>query len=173
MKKKAVKRSAPKKPNKDAEALAALTVEFVTPEFVHHAKNELWYIGIGLLLLVGIILALGAANYLLAVVVIAAGLAIFRMARERPEPRKVTINPFGVRWGNEMFGYHQFKAFWASETSGQLAVYLERPNFGSVIHITVPVAAADQVLTFLSLELPFHWHRDEPISDRLSRLLKI
>lgn len=149
------------------------TISFESKEFPHHAKNELWYLGIGLLLLIGLYLALRDHNYLLAAVVIAAGLAIFRIARLQPSSRKIEITPRGLYWGDSFYPYHQLKAFWISENAGQLTVYLERPNFTPVIHFTVPDNRVDDVLTALSLELPFHQHKNEPLGDRLNRLLRI
>ncbi|MDP3992673.1 MAG: hypothetical protein Q8Q05_00410 [bacterium] len=150
-----------------------LKISFDSKEFPHHAKNELWYIGIGLLLLVGLYASISVKNYLFAVVVVAAGMAIFRLAHLRPESRKIEITPRGVGWGDGFWAYHQLKNFWISEVSGEVTVYLERPNLKPVLHFSVPDHQVESVLTVLSLELPFHAHKDEPISDRFARLLRI
>jgi len=148
-------------------------ISFETTEFAHHSKNELWYIGIGLILLVGVLLTLRLGNYLLTAVVLAAGLAIFRIARERPGSHKVTLTPAGVEREGKTLGFHEFKAFWASENSGQLTVYLERVNLMPIVHFVVPDELAESVLTVLALELPFHYHKTEPFTDRINRLLRI
>lgn len=150
-----------------------LRITFESQEFPHHAKNELWYIGIGLLLLVGLFASISIKNYLFALVVVAAGIAIFRLAHLRPGERKIEITPRGVGWGDGFWAYHQIKNFWISEISGEVTVYLERPNLKPVLHFAVPDHQVESVLTVLSLELPFHAHKDEPIPDRFARFLRI
>lgn len=169
--KKLTKRQSKPQPRKVVEK--ELTIGFASPEFSHHSKNELWYLGITLLLMVGLIVSLTAKNYLLASVVVAAGLAIFQVAHLRPGSTKVEINPRGVRWGDRFFGYHQLKNFWISQSDGVITVYLERPNFAPIIHFAVPDEKVEAVLSVLSLELPFHEHKDEPIPDRFARFLRL
>src|SRR3989344_8583337 len=85
------------------------SISFESQEFPHHAKNELWYIGIGLLLLVGLFASISIKNYLFALVVVAAGIAIFRLTHLRPGSKMVEITPRGIAWGDEFWGYHQLK----------------------------------------------------------------
>jgi len=159
------------RPKKVAEK--ELRISFESREFPHHAKNELWYIGIGLLLLVGVYVSISAKNYLFALVVLAAGLAIFRLTHLKPGSRKVEITPRGVGWGEGFWGYHQLKNFWIGEVKEVVTVYIERPNSAPMIHFEVPDNKVEEVLTLLALELPFHAHKDEPMPDRLARLLRI
>ena len=168
---KAKKKPVQSKPKKVIEK--ELKISFESQEFPHHAKNELWYIGIGLLLLVGLFASISVKNYLFALVVVTAGIAIFRLAHLKPGSRKIDITPEGITWGDQFWGYHQLKNFWISEASGELTVYLERPNLKPVLHFTVPEHHVESVLLALSLELPFHAHKDEPIPDRFARLLRI
>src|SRR3990167_1372556 len=168
---KAKKKPVQSKPKKVIEK--ELRISFDSKEFPHHAKNELWYICIGLLLLVGLFASISVKNYLFALVVVAAGIAIFRLAHLKPGERKIEITPRGVGWGDGFWAYHQLKNFWISEVSGEVTVYLERPNLKPVLHFAVPDHQVESVLTVLSLELPFHAHKDEPIPDRFARLLRI
>ncbi len=148
-------------------------INFLSKDFPHHPKNELWYIGISLLLLVGLLASISLKNYLFAVVVVAAGSAIFRLAHLQPGSRKVKITPRGIGWGEAFWGYHQLKNFWVAEANDEITVYLEQPNLKPVLHFAVPDHQVESVLVALSLELPFHAHKDEPIPDRFARLLRI
>src|SRR3989338_3008109 len=116
--KKKIVRKSPEKPTEKEPRIS-----FETPEFPHHTKNELWYIGIGILLLVGLFASISTKNYLFALVVVAAGIAIFRLAHLKPGSRKVEITPRGVMWGDQFWGYHQLKNFWISEASGAVTIY--------------------------------------------------
>lgn len=149
------------------------TITFESPEFPHHSKNELWYLGICLLLLVGLIISINAKNYLLSSVVVAAGIAIFRLAHLRPNFKKIEITQRGVGFGETFFSYHQLKNFWIAESNDVITVYLERPNLSPIIHFVVPDNKVESTLLALSLELPFHAHKNEPIPDRFARLLRI
>jgi len=149
------------------------TESFHSDEFFHHTKNELWYLGIALLLAAGFIGALSVGNYLFALVVVAAGLAIFRLTNLRPNKRRVEVKKNGIYWGDEFYGYHQIKAFYLAEHQGQTVVYFERLNLSPVLHFTVPDNQAEQVLDTLADYLPFHHHKDEPVGDKLGKWLKI
>jgi len=172
MKKKPVKHSTKRHPSNPPVSKESV-ISFESLEFPHHSKNELWYIGIVLLVVVGLITTLRLGDYLLSAVVVAAGLAVFRIAGLRPGSRAINLSARGLGWGSQFFGFHQLKAFWVSEHNGQLTVYLERPNLAPVLHFAVPDERVETVLTVLSLELPFHPHRGEPASDRFNRLLRI
>lgn len=149
------------------------SVEIESKEFPHYQKNDLWFVGMGLLLLVGLILTVRAGDYLASAVVIALALAIFRLASIRPARRQVRITVRGVYWGKEFFPYHHLKAFWVTGIDGQYTVYLERPNFAPTLHFMVPEAKIDAAAGLLSLLLPLHTHRGEPVPDRLNRFLRI
>ncbi|MEK7171154.1 MAG: hypothetical protein AAB774_02515 [Patescibacteria group bacterium] len=171
-KKKEIK-SRPKHHQAEREIEKELRISFSSKEFPHHAKNELWYIGIGLLLVVGLFASISVKNYLFALVVAAAGIAIFRLTHLQPESKIVEISPRGLVWGGTFWGYHQLKNFWIAEIDGNIMVYLERLNFAPIIHFEVPDDKIEDVLEALSFELPFHEHKDEPIPDRFARLLRI
>lgn len=149
------------------------TLSFHSDEFFHHTKNELWYLGIGLLLIAGVIGSIYARNYLFALVVITGGIAIFRLANLKPGTRRVEISNRGVTWGDDAIPFHQIKAFFLSAHHDQVVVYLERLNMAPVLHFTVPEEQLDQVLDVLAQNLPMHHHKDEPIGDKLGKWLKI
>ena len=147
--------------------------EFLSRDFPQYRKNSLWYFGIGILALGLAILAINYRNYLMAAVVVAASLAIYSNGNLTPKSRRVRVSERGVMWGDEFLGYHQLKAFWLSRQGDQTAIYLERPNLSPDIHLYLPDAPAEQVIVTLATYLPFHHHRDEPIGDRFSRLLRL
>lgn len=146
---------------------------FEGPEFVHYAKDHLWYIGIGLLLVGFLFLTLRYRDYISTLVVLAVAVAVFRLANLKPKSRTVRVGERGVAWGDQVLPYHQLKAFWLSESDGHTVVYLERLNFAPTIQFTLPEGKIRTALEMLSTELPYHEHRGEPLSDRLGRLLRL
>jgi len=148
-------------------------IKLEAKEFHHYEKNSFWYLGIGLLLVAIFIPSLRQGDYLFSLVIIALGIAIFRLSLLKPGHKKVEISSRGLYWGDQFYAYHQLKAFWLAETNGQANLYLERLNFAPTIHLIVPESKAEEIVGFLLDYLPFHNHRQEPLSDRLSRLLRI
>lgn len=148
-------------------------LEFSSKEFISHEKNQFWYIGIGLLILVSIYLALKYHDYLLSAVALAVGVAVFRVARLEPNHRAIKINEKGVYWGTDFIAYHQLRCFWASEAGEHTMIYLDRLNLSTTISFDIPDSRLDETVAYLSNHLPWHDHRTEPVSDRLSRFLKV
>lgn len=149
------------------------SLEFTAKDWHHHPKNQFWYLGMGLLLVALLVVALVFGEYLLSAVVVAVGVAIFRLGNVTPTAQTVKLSARGVQWGNKFFGYHQLRAFWAAEQADRVTLYLERLNLAPAISFVIPRHQAEGALSFLSHQLPYHHHRGEPLADRLSRLLKI
>ncbi len=149
------------------------SLEFKAKDWHHHQKNQFWYLGIGLLLVGLVVLALAFGEYLLSVVVLAAGVAIFRLGNLTPGARTIKLTSRGIYWGDRFFGYHQIRAFWIAEQAGKVTLYLERLNLAPAISFVIPSNEAEHALAYLGSQLPYHSHRGEPLGDRLSRFLKI
>ncbi len=166
----AEKHKAHHKETKPATERFRFTLE--ASDFHHYRKNNYWYIGIGLLLVLSLVLAFYFKNYLLSLVTVAFGLALFRLAGLEPGSRKVVVDENGVTWGDTFVPYHQAKAFWVSSSHDQANVYIERLNLSSTLHFVIPGNQADQLVSFLSVFLPWHEHKGEPLPDMVNRLLR-
>jgi len=147
-------------------------LSFAAKDAHHHPKNHFWYIGIGLLGLAGIALLYQAGEYLLMVGVVALLLAMFRLAHVEPSQRQVRLTDRGLYWGDEFLPYFHLRAFWVAETEGLINVYIERLNTSPTLHFLIPSNRLEELVSFLSDHLPWHSHRNEPVSDRLGRLLR-
>lgn len=151
---------------------ASLSAELTAKEFNHHDKNQYWYFGMGLLLSAVAVGLAWSGSYLLALVVIALGLAVFRLANVRPSSKAIRLNDRGLYWGDQFFGFHQFKGFWLAETGEQVVFYLERPNFSPYISFVVAESRALELAEIFAEHLPHHHHKGEPLSDQLGRLAR-
>lgn len=136
-------------------------------------KNHLWYIGVGILLIGFLILTINAQDYLMTAVVLASAIALYRLANLKSESRQVTISEDGIQWGKEYFGYHSFRAFWIDQHGDNFGIYLERLNFRPTISLTTKEDKLDELLEILIEKLPFHSHRNTPLPEHFSRLLKL
>ena len=106
-------------------------------------------------------------------VIIAAGIAIFRVSRLEPSLHKVEIDPKGVYWGNRFLPFHKLKAFWVSEAGDSVRAYIDQINFKPQISFEIPASRVEAIIQSLGDHLPYHPHKSEPVSDRLSRLLRL
>lgn len=148
-------------------------LEFGSKEFVHHDKNQFWYVGISLLLLVAIYLALKYSDYLLALVVVAVGIALFRLSGLKPAHKSVKITDKGIYWGHDFFGFHQLRSFWVTDSGNQTMIYLERLNLLPTISFDIPDQHLEKIIDYLSEQLPHHYHKTEPVTDRFARFFKV
>lgn len=137
-----------------------------------HPKNQLWYLGISILSLAALAALFQAGEYLLMLVVVALTLAVFRLAGVGAKERTVRLTDRGLTYGDEFFPYFQLRAFWLAENDGAVSVYIERLNLSPTLHFIVPENRAEALVEFLVEHLPWHHHKNEPLGDRLGRLLR-
>jgi len=112
-------------------------ISFSTKEFVQHERNQFWYVGIGLLLVAVIYLAIIYKNYFFAAALMAAGIAIFRLAHLEPQSREVRLTDKGVHWGKDFFGYHKLRSFYLARAGEHSLIYFERLNFSPAISFPI------------------------------------
>lgn len=146
---------------------------FAAKEFVYHEKNHYWYIGVGVLLLGFLFLTIQSQDYLMSAVVVAIGVAVFRLAGLKPGSRNLEVTSKGVCWGDKFIGFHQIKNFWVADINGQAHVYLDQLGFRPTLSFVIPASKIESVVTLLVSHLPHHPHRNEPVSDKLNRLLRL
>lgn len=148
-------------------------LEFKAKEFHHHAKDQFWYLGMAILLVGLFIVSVRYQQYLLSAVIVAVGVAVFRLANLQPQSKTIKLNHQGLYWGDTFYGYHQLRAFWVAIQNNQATLYLERLNAAPQISFVVPISAAAEATNFLENYLPFHDHRSEPLADRFGRWLRL
>jgi hypothetical protein len=154
------------------ESTAGSSLIFVAQDSHQHHKNQLWYLGIGLLLLAALAGLFQAGEYLLMAVVVALAAAVFRLAGVRGGEWQVRLTERGITYGDDFFAYFQMKAFWVAEHNETVSIYIERLNLAPMLRFIVPENRAEQAVEFLMDHLPWHHHRNEPLGDRLGRLLR-
>lgn len=157
---------------KDEASSSAYGLTFSAKDFPHHPKNHFWYIGIGLMAFALLAALFRAEEYLLMLVVAALAIAMFRLAPLEPQSRQVKFDHRGMTWGSEFFPYFRLRAFWITQTGETTNIYIERLNMASTLHFVVPDSRLEELIIFLADYLPWHHHRNEPVSDRLNRLLR-
>lgn len=160
------------KRHRPAPSESTSILNFAARDSHDHPKNQLWYIGIGVLLLAALAGLYQAREYLLMLVVVALGAAVFRLAGVSSREQTVSITDRGITFGDTFYPYFQLRAFWLAEHDGTVGVYFERLNFSPTLHFIVPENRAEELVEYLADRLPWHHHRNEPLGDKLGRLLR-
>jgi len=159
-------------PDKKKEQ-APETITFSVKEFHHSAKNDLWYIGIGLLLVALLFVGWQNKNYLFMAVVVAMGIALFKVINLKPETKEIRITKKGLYWGDHFYAYHQIRCFWLAKTGEHISIYFERLNYLPTIHILIPENKVEDAIDILVDHLPLHDHKNEPLHEKFARMLGI
>lgn len=146
---------------------------FSSKEFVYHEKNHYWYIGVCVLLFGFLFLTIQLKDYLMSAVVVAIGVAILRLAGLKPGSRNLEVTTKGVYWGDRFVGFHKIKNFWVADINGQAHIYLDQLGFRPTLSFVIPNSKIESVVDLLVDHLPHHPHRNEPVSDRFNRLLRL
>ncbi|MBI4948357.1 hypothetical protein HY844_02285 [Candidatus Berkelbacteria bacterium] len=146
-------------------------IEVVARDFHNNDKNQFWYVGVGLIILTISGASVYLGDYILALTIIACGIAIFKASTLKPKSRKVALNNSGITIDDHFFAYHHIKSFWISAHNDSITVYLERAFPKTALSIVLPKNSAKEVMEVLAVHLPYHSHRGEPLSDKFSRIL--
>jgi len=141
-----------------------------------HDRGRLWYViailsGLGLL-----IYALSSANFLFALIIVMFALVIYVSSIAEPVPTYFSVTDEGIEFGNDFHPYREIDKFW---------FYYEPPTVTN-LYITVKGAIGSRLTVDLTDQDPNAVRKylgafvqedleqvDEPLSDTLSRILKI
>ncbi len=133
----------------------AATFEWQAYEYDYYDKTPDWFWLVGTAGVVGIVLSLWFANYLLAVILLlSTGMLVFYGGRE-PEIVKVSVDGRGIQVEKELYLYKNLKSFWILEREDgpQLMIHSERLILP---HVSIPLgdAPADEIRAYLKRFLP-------------------
>jgi hypothetical protein len=140
--------------------------------FIHFEKGKTWYVIFTIVMLLIVAGALLYKQWMLAGVILAAMLAIYSFAKEKPAERKFRIDSTGVQVGNRRYNYDQLKSFWIAVTPESKLLYLQSIH-RVVTPIMINLGDTDEgkVKAILKQHLPEEM-RSEILSDRINRWLR-
>lgn len=151
-------------------------VEWLIPEYREHARSRRWYmIAAGILVLL-LAYSLLTANFLFALIVIIASLIIILQDKHAAPKIPFAITESGIGLGKDFYDYAKLQSFWLYyEPDEAKTLFLEfknkiRPRLAIPLFNKNPLHVREQLLNFLPEDLA---KANEPVSEQLSRLLKI
>jgi len=151
-------------------------MEWEVSEHRVHQRSKRWYI---IASLVGIALftsSIFSANYLFAIIILIVAVTMILQERNGAPNIQIVIHPGGVLVGKKDYDYSLFKNFWLYyEPEESKMLFLEfknsaRPRLAIPLENKNPLRIRTLLLQFLAEDIE---REHEPLSEQLSRLLKI
>jgi len=146
-------------------------------EYEQYERGFRWYLVMSLVALALIIFSVGSGNYLFALIVVLFVVIMILQNMQRPLGVVFAITDNGILLGDRFYSYNELDKFWLLYNPPLLkTLYFEPKNL--VKHrLSVPLAdeanpseIREFLNQFLSEDLEVE---EEPLSEKLSRLLKI
>lgn len=153
-----------------------ILVEWLVPEYREHARSRRWYIAASLTLIALLTYSLLTANFLFALIVIVAGLIIVLQDKHKAPLIPFAVTEAGIGLGKNFYDYAKLQSFWLYyEPDEAKTLFLEfknrvRPRLPIPLLNKNPLHVREHLLKFLPEDIN---KANEPVSEQLSRLLKI
>ena len=167
----------PKDLTKQEANTGRIVFEWGVREYEQYERSRQWYLvaatlGIGL-----IVYGLFSANYLFALVIILFGIVLYLHEMQEPIEVYFAITETGIVLGKKYYKYGELEGFWMIYNPPEIKnLYFRLKN---VVKFRVKIPLSDlydpnDIKGYLRLFLAEETeHDEEPLSDRLARLLKI
>lgn len=147
------------------------SVEWQAPEYVHHDKGTLWFVGLGIVTIVGAALAFIFGQWLFAVLIVVMGLALGVLAKRPPRDVHYLITNDSVTIGGKVFRFNQFKSF-GILNEGDIYAGLLRPAKRFMPSVTVYFRHEDgeRIFDALAANLPMEEIKPDVFDKFMKRL---
>jgi hypothetical protein len=150
-------------------------ISWQAPEFEHHAKHPLWYIGFAIVAGALIVYSIFSGS-LITIIMFALIVALaFGYAHRQPRVMNHDLTLTGVILGDTMYPYKNIKKFWIVYEPPQVkTLNLETESYLNS-HVTIQLGDQDPVAVklFLQKYLIEDLNREESFVDIISRRLRL
>ncbi len=151
-------------------------ISWLIPEYRQHKRNRRWYIAATAAFLLLLTYALAAANFLFALILIIAGMVVVLQDKRKAAQIEFAIGEGGIQIGQAAYEFGKFQSFWIYyEPDEAKTLFLEfknkiRPRLPIPLFNKNPLQVRQILLKYLAEDID---REHEPVSEQLSRLLKI
>jgi hypothetical protein len=156
--------------------LGTVVYNWKISEYQKFDRGRRWYLGVGLLAAALIAYAIISANYLFALIIVLFGIILFLQEMNEPAELDFAITNTGVVIGTKFYTYSELDKYWIIYNPPEVKmIYFEPKNvfkhrLSADLGEIDPVEVREYLNQFLYEDLD---KEDEPLSDRLGRLLKM
>lgn len=151
-------------------------IEWLVPEYREHTRSRRWYMVSGGILILLLAYSIFTANFLFALIIIIASIIIILQDKHQAPKIPFAITEAGIALGRDFYDYAKLQSFWLYyEPDEAKTLFLEfknrvRPRLSIPLFNKNPLHVREHLLNFLSEDVD---KENEPVSEQLSRLLKI
>lgn len=113
--------------------------EWDAPEFIFRKKTNDWYWALGIILIIGIVIAVLDKNFLIGVFIVLAITLIYFLGQKQPGIVHFEISDQGVRFDTNFFPYHNIDSFWIEDQAEQWKlVFQVRKSITPILTVPIP-----------------------------------
>lgn len=151
-------------------------LHWLVPEYRKHARSRRWYIIALAIFALLMLYSLFTANFLFALILIIAGIIIVLQDKHAAPDIEFAITEDGIALGRDFYDYKKLLSFWIYyEPDEAKTLFFEfknkmRPRLSVPLLNKNPLNVRSQLLKFLTED---ESRENEPVSEQLSRLLKL
>ncbi len=99
-------------PKEQTKKYIQTKIEWTALEFKKYKKNKKWFISLGIIAIIIVIIAIFLKNFLLVVATILAVFAIYIYAKKEPRKIKFSISGKGIQINQNIYRFEDLKSFW-------------------------------------------------------------
>ncbi len=148
-------------------------ISWQAPDFIYYKKNTNWYILIGVIGLVLLVIFYFMKIYAAMVLVIASIFALFSMAKKQPEKIQYTLSSKGISFKEKNYAFSQLKSFCIVNSYGVFKLLLEqngklKPN----LEINIEKINPNIIRNFLITKLPENDKLVHGLNETISNIVR-
>lgn len=131
------------------------TIKWTDYEFEHRPKTPDWYWALGIIAIAGTVTAILLENYLFAIFIIIAALALSYFGRKEPRIIDYKVNRHGIKIDNILYPYLNLEGFWIDYNEERPRLLLHSTqSMNSIISICIEETDTAELRDFLRDYLP-------------------
>lgn len=156
----------------DQAAPDEASVSWEASEYVHHQKGILWFLTLGIVsaVILGVALWFQAWSFAVLVVIMAVAVGVY--ALRKPRPVHYSLTDQGIKIGEKIYNYGDFRAFGVIPDGGVFSVMLlPTKRFMPAITVYFGEPDGERIIDMLGSRLPME-EVDHDFVDRLMRRLR-
>jgi hypothetical protein len=137
------------------EKINITTIEWQAPEYTHKERSADFLWTIGLVALVGAIIAIFMANYVFAIFILVSGGCLILFTVRPPEDISFSISNDGIKMGKDMHSWKNIKSFNIKDSTPYDKLLIETTRkFLPIYTIPMPSAFSDEARESLLKIIP-------------------
>lgn len=161
----------------EQDSLGMEIVTWETPEYHQHDRPTWWYIVYAIIAIGLVIFSLSTNNFLFAIIIVIGSFVVILHDARSPQNVLISLTTEGIIVGNRFYDYDQIRHFAIvyKPTHNLKRLYFDfksitQHRLSLALHDTNPLFVRENLLKYLPEDLQ---RTDEPLSEYLSRLLKL